>query len=407
MLLWLGQTVSQLGDALTIVALPLLIYSMTQSVTSMTLTFVIESVPWIFIGPFAGVLVDRMNRRTVLIGVDLLRAVCVAMIFFSTSVGFIYVLCFLTQTLAAIFAPARSAVIPELIERELYVKAIGLSQSSFQTVQIVGPFLATGVIALFGGPRASFLADTVTFLVAVSLTLMIQFPKQAEKAAPTQRPSFFKSFGEGASYLFGHKVLRYVTMINLLKGITQSVVLTSSVLYCKTQLQMSAESSDRLYSVVVAALAIGIILGTTIISSMDKKIDRRFLIIGGLMFQGLTFLSIQFHPGPILLVGLYGLSGFFASGALTPVSACYAESTPNEVRGRVYSVVNSLIRVALAVGYFAAGMIGERFGALTLLTCGGLLLVLATPLLTVVLRGFSALSPKQPPLPQAPTASAK
>ncbi|MBL0388413.1 MFS transporter [Tumebacillus sp. ITR2] len=404
--LWLGQTISQIGDSLTIVAVPLLVYALTQSATSLTLTFVIESLPWILIGPFAGVLIDRINRRTVLIWVDLLRALIVAAIFFSHSVSLIYVMIFLSQTLAAVFAPARSAVIPELIERDLYVKAISLSQSSFQTVQILGPFLATGVITLFGGPRASFLVDTVTFLAAVSCTMMIRFPKQSVKANAGQpKVSFFKSFGEGTAFLVKHKVLRYVTAINLLKAVTQSVILVSSVLYVKTQLQMSEQDSDRVYGLVVAATAIGIILGTTLIGILDKKLDRRFLIIGGLMLQGATFLLIQFQPGALALILMYGFSGFCASGALTPVSACFAESTPNEVRGRVYSVVNSVIRIALAIGYSAAGLVGAQYGAVALLTYGGILLLVATPILTLLLQGISALQTKQAVVNQTATSA--
>ena len=109
------------------------------------------------------------------------------------------------------------------------------------------------------------------------------------------------------------------------------------------------------------------------------------------MLQGATFLLIQLHPGAVATVLLFLLSGFGASGALTPVSACYAESTPNDIRGRVYSVVNASLRVALAVGYFAAGLIADRFSSVTLLTLGGILLLVATPLITLSLRGFSAL----------------
>jgi MFS family permease len=79
-LLWAGQTISQVGDALTVVAIPLLVYTLGHSVASLTLSFVIESLPWIVIGPIAGVIVDRVNRRNVLIMSDLLRAVLVVSI---------------------------------------------------------------------------------------------------------------------------------------------------------------------------------------------------------------------------------------------------------------------------------------------------------------------------------------
>ncbi|MGZ4032602.1 MAG: MFS transporter [Tumebacillaceae bacterium] len=236
---------------------------------------------------------------------------------------------------------------------------------------------------------------------------MIRFPKHSVKVPGTQtKSSFFQSFKEGARFLSSHKVLRYVTSINLLKAVTQSVLLVSSVLYVKTELHLTDIDGDRLYSLVVAAIAIGIIIGTTLIGTFDRKLDRRFLIVGGLLLQGAAFLLIQFHPGSIAIVLLFGMSGFGASGALTPVSACFAESTPNEVRGRVYSVVNSLIRVAMAIGYSIAGLIGENYGSITLLTLGGLLLLVSTPLLTIFLQGFTVLR-KEAPRPQQQTMSSK
>lgn len=407
-LLWIGSTITMIGDALTIVATPLLVFALTDSVTNLTLAFMIEALPWILIGPIAGVMVDRVSRRAVLLLVDLIRAFLVLGIFLSSDVTLIYILLFLSQVLAAVSAPARSAVIPELIEKELYVKSIGLMQSTFQTVQIVGAFAAAGVMTLFGGPRASFLVDMATFLAAFFLTLLIRFPKEGDRASGGQKgPSFLQSFREGAGYLFRHRVLRYITGINLIKAVTQALVLISSVLYVKTELHLPAAEGDRLYSLVVAAIAGGIVAGTAVISAFDRKWDRRYLITGGLLLQGTAFLMILFQPGPSAVVALFFLAGLGASGALTPVSAYYAESTPNEIRGRVYSVVNSLIKVALLIGFWLWGLVGEQFGAVVLIASGGIFLLVSVPLLTILLRGFRVLGGESVVRPATPVKNAQ
>lgn len=408
-LLWAGQTISQVGDALTVVAVPLLVYTLGHSVASLTLSFVIESLPWIVIGPIAGVVVDRVNRRNVLIMSDFLRAILVTSIFFLHSVPLIYLMSFLSQSLATVFAPARSATIPDLISKELYVKAISLSQSSFQTVQIIGPFLAAGIIAVSGGPRAAVLIDAVSFLIGTGMTLLIRFPPQSlQGMAANKKPPFFRSLQEGAAFLVKHNVLRYATSINILKALIQSVVLVGSVLYVKSEMGLTANASNSFYGIVVTAIGVGIVIGTTLIGTYLHDWNRRVLIVGGLMLQGVTFLFLLFHPGIVLTTVLFGVSGFASSGALAPNSAFYAESTPNEVRGRVYSVVNSVIQVAQILGYSLAGFIASTYSSIILFFLGGIVLIVAAPLLTLSLRKESTVQPQPSPVQSSePEASAE
>lgn len=398
--LWFGQTISQVGDAITIVALPLIIYQLTQSATSLTLAFIIEAIPWIVIGPLAGVFVDRLDRKKLLVATDVIRMLLVFSIFFVSNVYLLYLIAFLSQVAAATFAPARSAAIAELVPRDLYPKAIGLSYTSFQIVQMIGPFFAAGLITWFGSPQKAFLIDGLTFFLAAAATMFIKFPSREAKASDQagSAPSFFESFREGVRFLFGHKALRFVMSVYLLKTIGMSCVLISALLYVKTVLQLDAVASDRLYSMVVATMAVGAFIGIWLIGFFDKKLDRRFLIIGGLMFEGLMYIGILFHPSQYALLALFLVAGFMQSGTITPISVSFAEYTTSEVRGRVYSVVNSLGRTSGVVGFGLAGLLSEAYGpVVTLTTVAGLFLIV-TPLLTVALGGIAALRKDPPPV---------
>lgn len=397
LLLWFGQTISQIGDAVSLVAMPLLVFELTNSVTELTLTFVIEAIPWILIGPIAGVFIDRVDRKKLLIATDAIRAVLISSVFFIDQVWMIYVIAFLMQTMATINTPVRSAIIPELLDKELYVKAIGLSHTTFQTVQVIGPFLAAGVLSLSGGPRPVFLLDALTFLVCVAMALAMRFPDGAargEKKTESAADTFAQMVQVGAKFLVTHPVMRYITSINLLKAAVQALVLIGSLLYVKTTLAMTGTAGDRMYSLVIAAMAVGVISGTLLIGTFEKRLQRRWLIVGGLMLQGTMLLLVQTEPGPVMLFFLFLIAGFGASGAMTPVSAFYAETTPNEIRGRVYSMTNSMLRIASLCAYLAAGPIGERYGAVALLTGTAALLLIGTPLCTLLLRGLRVLRPK-------------
>jgi MFS family permease len=281
-----------------------------------------------------------------------------------------------------------------LLRKELYVKAISWSQNSFQLVQIIGPFIAAGIIALSRGPRTALVVDALTFVVATSMTLLIRFPaRTSQEKSSAKKPPFFQSLSEGAAFLLKSHILRYATSINILKAIMQSVLLVGSVLYIKSEMGLSATSSDSLYGVVVTAIGIGVMVGTTLVGTVLHNWNRRLLIVGGLLLQGLAFLLLLFHPNAIVTVIIFWLSGFGSSGAMTPNSAFYAESTPNEVRGRVYSVVNAVLQVAQLIGYSLAGLIASTYSSSILFLFGGVVLLIAAPLLTFLFRPGVSTSP--------------
>ncbi|WP_145321207.1 MFS transporter [Paenibacillus xylanexedens] len=402
MLLWIGQTVSQIGDAVTLVALPLLVYELTQSVMGLTLTFIIEAIPWIVVGPIAGVFIDRMNRFVLLVATDILRMLLIGVVFFTDHVGVIYGIAFLMQAMAAINTPVRSSIIPDLLDKELYVKAIGMSHTTFQTVQVIGPLVAAAILSMTGGPRPVFLLDSLTFMLCVGAAIMMKIPPRTaqveqRKDGRTAEPplvTFGQMFKVGASFLFTNRVMRYVTSINLLKSVVQSLVLVGTLLYVKSTMDLTASQGDRIYSLAVAAMAIGVISGTILITAFEKRVQRRYLITGGLFLQGVILIMMQFHPQTIWLLILLLIAGLGASGAMAPLSAYYAETTPNEIRGRVYSVTNSMLRIAGMAAYVLAGPVGEWYGPETLFLVVSVLLLVGMPILTLWLNGLYVLAPK-------------
>lgn len=172
MYLWLGQLISQLGDAI-----------------SLTIAFILEAIPWIIIGPLAGVWVDKMNKKYIIISTDFIRVFLVLILFFTENIYVIFLICFLTQSSAAIFAPARSAMIPEIVQKNIYVKAISLSHMGFQTIQVIGPLLAAAIIGLVG-LHTSFILDSITFLISVIISLFIKYNYNSDVSTNDKKTPF-------------------------------------------------------------------------------------------------------------------------------------------------------------------------------------------------------------------------
>lgn len=242
-----GQTVSQLGDALSFVIVPLLIYEMTKSSTNLVLGFVIESLPWIVLGPLAGVFIDRLNKRMLLVSIDLIRCFLIIGIFFTDKVWAIYVLIFLSHSLAAVFAPVRSLVIPLLCERTQYVKSIGLLVSSFKIANISGSFVAVLVISAVGSLKTALLIDAATFFVSFLLSVSIRMPAEQRKD-DAAKPAFRDQFMQGARYLAKHQKLKFVASSFLLDTFVLAAVAVGALLYAQSSLGLAESDQSRFYA---------------------------------------------------------------------------------------------------------------------------------------------------------------
>ncbi|MCK4973039.1 MAG: MFS transporter, partial [Candidatus Heimdallarchaeota archaeon] len=128
-----GQFFSNFGDAVFRVAIQLYVYEITLSITSMTLILAVQTLPWIIIGPIAGVFADRISRKALMIGADIVRGIAILALPFMSSIYGIAVIAFILGAASATFVAPRSAAIPEITGMRLYVKAISLSQLVFQT----------------------------------------------------------------------------------------------------------------------------------------------------------------------------------------------------------------------------------------------------------------------------------
>jgi len=146
---WVGQTISNLGGSFTLFALPLLVFQLTGSALDLGLVMAFEFLPYLLFGLLLGAWVDRVNRRRMMILVDLARAVVVASIPFLAGLGlltvwWVYAVAFATSTLKILFDAGEFAAIPSLVGGDDLVKANGHIQASYSAAMFLGPVLAGG-----------------------------------------------------------------------------------------------------------------------------------------------------------------------------------------------------------------------------------------------------------------------
>src|SRR3954447_16198727 len=206
-LMWSAQLVSTIGSSLTDLAAGILVFRITGSALNVGLVLMMTALPTLFVGLFAGVFVDRFDRKRILLASDLIRAVLVLMIplafqAFGNDTGMLamYGLLFLSATVRQFFDPAWESVLPEIASEEELSKANSfLAISSFGSTAV--GFAAAGFLSTVN-IHFPFYIDSVTFLFSFLMVLLVRFPKMEPTDESTTIGVVVDNLKSGASYLW-------------------------------------------------------------------------------------------------------------------------------------------------------------------------------------------------------------
>ena len=213
--LWFGQVVSELGDWLNSIAIYALILKLSDSGMAMAGAMMAKLLPIVLISPIAGVVVDRVDRKVVMISSDLLRFVVVLGFLFiedQSALWFIYALVIIEISLSGFFEPARSAIIPSLVPKEHLVTANALSGSTWSVMLAFGAALGGVVVSLFG-IRVAFIVDACTFLI--SAWFISKIPSVTKPDKNSKNKNGFQELTDAMNFLRKEPL---VLVLSLLKS---------------------------------------------------------------------------------------------------------------------------------------------------------------------------------------------
>jgi MFS family permease len=234
---WSGQTISTLGSSFTNFAFPLLIFTLTGSSLNLALTVVASVLPYFLFGLVIGAWVDRVNRKRVMVGTDLARALVIASIPLAAgggllSVWWMYAVAFLHSALTICFDAANFAAVPSLVRKADLVIANGRVQAGYSTAKVGGPLLGGLLIIVVPLPML-LLLDAVSFLVSAASLMLIttSFNRISEgRQAPT---SLRQDIAEGLRYVLEHPLLSWLTLLLLLVNFILPTASAQLVLFAK------------------------------------------------------------------------------------------------------------------------------------------------------------------------------
>jgi MFS family permease len=366
---WTGQTTSQLGSSFTQFATPLLIFQLTHSAVNLGIAMAANFLPYLLFGLIIGAWVDRLNRKRLMIAVDLLRAGVIALIPLLSvlnvlEVWHIYLVGFVSSTLTIFFEASEFAAIPSLVGKDDLVTANGRIQASYSGAAVVGPLLA-GLLLAVVRIETVFLVDAASFLVsAYSLGLVgAGFNEGGEQR---ERSTIRKDVAEGLRYVLRHPVLRNISAMMALFNFISITTGTQLVLFAKVRLSASDAKVGFLFS----AGSAGVVLLGLLAGRIRKHLTFGPAALGSLFVIGLLTVAFAANRMYWLALVLWGLAQGLGIFFNINTGSLRQAIVPNHLLGRIISIAGVLAWSAIPLGSLLGGFVVKWSGSVALVYGG-------------------------------------
>ncbi|HEU5140336.1 MAG TPA: MFS transporter [Bacillales bacterium] len=387
-----AQTVSNLGDWLNIVALMALIgLKWHASPLAVSAAVLCLAVPSIVFGSFAGTIADRFDRKFLMIMADVLRAVVVIGVVFSTQLWQVYLLLCIKSVFSALFEPAKEGKLKEIVKDDLMQPAVATSELVNNGAKIVGPILS-GIFVAAVGIQWSFYLDSLSFLLSAFLLIGVPrttrtTPDMAEHDG--NKLGFFKQFTEGFVFL--------KAMPSLLMGLVVFSLVILTLQISDSQiiilLREIPENPIDILGYSMAASGAGMVIAAILFNKKEIRHFMKVLSWSGI-FLGVAFIlmGLLIHL-PVLWVTilfpvLAFVMGFSFDMALIPFNVMVQKRTPEKMTGRVFGTISSVVTLASVIGMLAGGFISEFLGVIWTFVLGGSVLAVVGVIVYIIRSRF-------------------
>ena len=401
--LWIAQLVSGIGDWLIIgLLIPLVTALSGGSSFAVAGILIAKIIPSLVLSSFTGALVDAFDRRRVMIVADVVRIALTLALLATNSLSVIYVIVFLMETASLFFWPARNALIPHIVDERDIVSANGAMYTTQQAAMVIGLTASGAIVAGFEavvrvviaadlpvvdyfvgllapallGPRAGFFLNAITFafsaVTIASITVTAREPKAARRLGLRL---LGKDALESFRFLGQHRELRGLLGTVFLAILGGGAIIPVGLDYVSSLvtgelfaeqiawLQKLAGSSQTF---ILVFMAVGMVAGAVAVQRLEKHVPMTILFVGSVAAFGVAMLGFA-------SVSVYWAAGFFAAVAgaciatLTVAGNSYIiRTTDDSVRGRVFTAMESVVRVALLISMVVTAPLNDLISKLVI-----------------------------------------
>jgi MFS family permease len=361
--LWLASFISNLGDGVTTAAAPLLAAHLTSDPRLVAGLAVAQRLPWLVFALVAGALVDRWDRRRVMINANVFRAFAlglVAVLAATDTIGLValYTIFLAVGIAETFFDNAAQAYLPRLVESTAQLPAANsrLYAGEILANQFAGPPIG-GIV--FGVALAlPFALDGASFAAAAVLIATIGIANAPAPVTVGPRPSLRRDIGEGLRYLFHHRLLRPMAVVLGLMNLLGAMTLATFVLLARDRLGLS----DAGFGFLLVSGAAGGLAATPFASRITRTIGEGGVMISSLWAMTAAPLIVPFTHSPVLVGVYFVLEAAIGITWNVATVSLRQRIIPDRLFGRVNSVYRLLAWGTMAIGAAIGGFVAERYG---------------------------------------------
>ncbi|WP_456387405.1 MFS transporter [Desulfolithobacter sp.] len=356
---WVAGVISQIGDWFNYISIFVLLNQLTGSGSAVSWFLIAKFLPTTLLGPMAGVVADRFNRRFILISCDLARAAVVPaylLVRDADQVWIIYLLAFVQESIWTFANPARQAIVPSLCRQEELAVANGLSGASWSIMLALGAGLGGFVSALFGW-KTAIMIDALTFLVSAMLLSTVTIRQEKKKrVGPLTLGRIFglEDLIEGIGYVISHRRVAALLLVKSGWALSGGILVMLTVFGEQVFVQNGqGAGSGVLYSMRGLGAAVGPILAWRLFGEGDRNMRRA---IGAAFFiSSVAYLS--FSRAPVLWIGSLCVFLGHVGGSIQWVfsTTLLHRAVPDRFRGRVFAAEMGLLTLVLSSSTWLTG----------------------------------------------------
>ncbi len=365
--MWIGQAVSLLGSGLVQFALVWYMTEKTGSATVLAMATFVALLPSVILGPFAGALVDRLNRKAIMIISDTAVALATFALVVLFHLGIaqiwhIYVALFVRSLCGSFQYPAMQASTSLMVPREHFARLGGINQAMNGVITIVSPPLGALLMSVMT-MQAVLAIDLVTAAIAISLLALfvrVPQPPRSQTAEALTPARVLADVRNGLKYAVGwsglFKVMVMASLINMLASPAFSLLpLMVTKIYGKGAAEVAWLES---------ALGLGVVAGGLLLGLWGGFKRKTATTLTGLigMGAGITILGLTDRNTYLLAIGMMGLVGLMNALANGALGAIMQTKIPPEMQGRIFTVIGSLASAASPLGMLLAAPVAEKLG---------------------------------------------
>ena len=372
--LWWGNVISLLGDWFNLIASAALVTELTSSGVAISYLFLVRFLPQFLFSPIAGVIADRYDRKKIMILADLLRSITVLGFLLIRTADHLWLFYLLTATqfmLSALFVPARTAAIANIVEQKDLVTANALDSFTWSTMFALGAFLG-GVIASLFGNQTAFVMDACSFVFSALFVSRIVMPKTERDTASGSGGGWFE-FLEGLRYLWGVPFLLAIALVKAAGSIVYGAINVLEISYADHVYPLSSTVLTQWLSIdnggtatlglIYVASGLGTGLGPLFMRRWLGDMTKRLMIgisIGFLlMAAGILTLGLVTTLPAFLIATFIRTVG---TGTIWVFSAVLLQiMIPDKVKGRVFAFEFAILTLMQSLSTLAAGYAQDTF----------------------------------------------